>query len=210
MTYLHTCRTCALPPKTCPTRATIAKALTALGVRSAKHYCVDFKPLFQPGDAVTVEARAWVHGEHAHYDDEPPFCRYQGRFIQYSGTRALVFVAPGSEALNDEYTLESATGFLKVTMSRIWPSDWSEPIDVSPCRECYVIPTIGQPCGRDLHYGARHNCKAEKLGLLPGPAASTTLASGKEEVTAPVRQPIREGLKSAVSPTPKTAGGAET
>lgn len=174
MPYLYTCRTCAVPAKTCPTRATVAKAMAALGVRSAKHRCADFKALFQPGDAVTVEAFAWRHGEHNSYDDDPPACRYRGRFIQYSGTRALVFVAPGSEAINyGGEPLETASGFLKVTMSRIWPSDWSEPIDVSPCRGCYVIPTLGQPCGRDLHVGARLLCKA-----TPPPEATAAEAGG--------------------------------
>jgi hypothetical protein len=152
MPYLYTCRTCALPPKTCPTRATVSAALTALGVRSAKHHCADFKALFEPGDAVTVETRAWLSKhQQEECDEEPPILKYRGRFIRYVGTKAVVFVKPGTESENGafRYQLESETGFIKASVSRVWPSDWSPPIDVSECRFCGIIPALGQTCNRD-------------------------------------------------------------
>ncbi|WP_454760646.1 hypothetical protein [Caulobacter segnis] len=158
MPYLYTCRTCALPAKSCPTRATVAKALTALGVRSAKHACADFKPLFSAGDPVIVETRAWLtsrSGSYEEQENEPPILKYRGHFIRYVGSKAIVFVKPGTESENGtfRYQLESPNGFIKAPVSRVWPSDWAPVLDTTECRQCGSMPAAGQPCGRDPVYG---------------------------------------------------------
>lgn len=158
MPYLYTCRTCALPAKTCPTRQTVAKALAALGVRSAKHHCADFRPLFRPGDPVTVETRAWLTSRVSSYEEqeeEPPILIYRGHFIRYVGSKAIVFVKPGTPSENGtyRYPLESPNGFVKASVSRVWPSDWASVLDTTECRQCGSMPAAGQPCARDPTYG---------------------------------------------------------
>lgn len=59
---------------------------------------------------------------------------------------------------------------------------------------------------------ARFSTEVAKVEAVLTPRATITqpLASGEAQVASEVEQPFREGLKSAASPTPETAGGAET
>lgn len=87
------------------------------------------------------------------------------------------------------------------------------------CRGCAdengICPSAGLPCDSALARRAvRHVIDAVNYGLrhgyLPGATTTQPLASGDAQVASEVRQPFRETIQTGVSPTPDTAGGAET
>jgi hypothetical protein len=149
------------------------KALTALGVRSAKHHCADFKPAFSAGDPVIVETRAWLtirSGSYEEQENEPPILKYRGHFIRYVGSKAIVFVKPGTESENGSfrYELESPHGFIKAPISRLWPSDWAPVLDTTECSQCGSMLAAGQPCARDPHYGSLSLCALQSATTSAG------------------------------------------
>lgn len=151
-----TCRTCALPAATCPTRDALKKSVAGLGITSVRHRCRDYRPAFLPGDAVRVSALAWPHRDE---DDPPPRLDFPGHFIQLVGTKALVFVPKDAEDLNGEGVgfEPMGGGYLKVSLARVAHRD-AEPADVTACTWCGAIPGVGNPCGRDPHYTPDSRC----------------------------------------------------
>lgn len=77
---------------------------------------------------------------------------------------------------------------------------------LSEVHKRYSITSSGEQLVRSIDAGRPWMVKRYR----PRAANTQALASGDAQVASEVRQPFREGLKSGVSPTPKTAGGAET
>ncbi len=162
MTAFPTCHTCAFPAATCATRNALRSAISGLGLTSVKHRCRDFQPAFSPGDAVKVETLAWLHRDE---DDPPPRLWFPGHFVRLTGRKALVYVPEGAADLSaEEVKFEpSGNGFLKVPLARVAHRD-APSVDVTECRFCGAIPTLGNPCGRDPNYTPSGHCLAALSG----------------------------------------------
>ena len=107
-----TCHTCATPSATCPVRDVLRESLKGLGITTVRHRCGEYRPAFEPGEAVKVTTLAWLHRND---DDPPPKLTFPGHFIRMDRTKALVFVPAGAEDLNGEgVTFEpNSNGYLK-------------------------------------------------------------------------------------------------
>lgn len=182
MTAFRSCHTCALPAATCETRATLQAAIAGLGITSLKHRCTAYRAAFLPGDAVKVLTIPFYPT-----DDEPhaPKLWFPAHFVKLTGTRALVFVKPGSRSLGfdfggNDYAFEPhGSGYLKVPLSRVAVRD-AEPTNIESCRWCASIPDLDGNCGRDPNYTPARDCLAAQRAAA-GPAESRSIGSSEAE-----------------------------
>ncbi len=150
MAHFRTCRTCERAAGACEIRDRLRAAVAGLAVSSLKHRCPTFSPLYKIGQPIEVLTVAWT-GLKETYDygeQEPPRHWYPGHVIRWSvGGALIVFVREGTlPVLGADPFEPRASGFIKVPMSRVRPSDHAPPIDTSECVQCGAIVAVGQPC----------------------------------------------------------------
>ena len=178
MARLSACTGCAITSKTCLTAIGLREAVKGLHVTSIKHSCRIRVPLFMPGDPVWVELvmvddnAADEYRQGTRYDTE-----YPGVFLDQTKSRGLVFVQHGARARGCEDTpgedLEFADkfeprgkGFARVPLSRMSARE-GERVSVDQCRQCGVIPAIGQSCELADSYLATTLCPNIKKEPTP-------------------------------------------
>lgn len=190
MARFLTCHTCALPAATCGTRAALQSILAGTGVTTVRHRCRSYTPAFEPGDAVKVETYAWFHKDEG---EPPPKLLFPGYFIRLVGPRALVHVAAGVLDLSGEGVEfePQGRGYLKVPLGRVSHRD-AEPVDVTECRWCASILSVGDTCGRDPNYTPAGSCQALVQAQASGLAAATAYGAEAGRAPGTTQSPIQQ------------------
>lgn len=139
MTSYSTCINCAADKTNCPRRRAVQEAIKGAGITSLKFRCSERKPMFRPGQRVSV---TWaVGGDNEYALDET----WPATVIKESGTRFLLSVddvesdegTPAKEFINNERL------FVKVSPSRL--TLLNEP-ERAICRFCDRAPLAGSDC----------------------------------------------------------------
>lgn len=125
MTAYRTCGGCVRDRKPCDTRATLQRALAGLHMTSVKWRCQDRQEPYAPGDAVYART-AVDFGT----PDEPGLlmARFPGVLVRILGTKAVVFIKPDEDGLDDNgegviFTPRNSDGFCKLPLLRIEARD---------------------------------------------------------------------------------------
>lgn len=142
MTVYRTCYGCILRGKPCERRDAIAKVIKGLNIQSLKFKCGDRKSLFAIGAPVWVETVYDMNGEGG--ENGVPLDSFPGHIIEDLGTRALVYIKPGSlgrdEPDEDLGFVGRSNGFCKVVLTRISAREG----DVEAlCKECSLPASMG-------------------------------------------------------------------
>ena len=156
--HFYACTGCVAEKTDCEHRARIKAAVAKMGVRSVRHTCKARVPLYRPGDAVFVETCAEVGAS----EEEFFVSWFPGVILDvtYSG-KCLVFVKDGTlDETGEAEFIPSRNGVVKAPLSRVKPRPGVPPVDVSPCRWCAAVTSVGQQCGRDPHYTPLGDCQA--------------------------------------------------
>lgn len=138
---LRTCHGCAKEKVPCIDREAFKDALRGLGVTSVKWKCKSRVSAYEPGDPVWARTQAFYagHGEDGCVDDFP------ATVIRVMGTKAVVFIAPGSLGAGGEYQFEANNnGFCKIPLSRLKKRDGMRE---SVCRYCQMPESQGHAEG---------------------------------------------------------------
>ena len=114
MTVYRTCAGCIVEGQPCERRDALKKAIQGLGITSAKFKCQDRRDRYASGDPVWARLFAGYGDEEARYDT------FSGVVISCDGTRAFVFVMPGTLGLYTQLPFKTYNhGFCHVSLKRI-------------------------------------------------------------------------------------------
>lgn len=164
MTVYRTCYGCVLRGKPCERRDGIAKAISGLGIQSLKFKCDARKPLFAIGAPVWVETVYDMNGDGDENGVQIDF--YPGHVVQDLGTKALVYIRPGSRGRgdkNDDDPLEFVgknNGFCKVSLKRVTARDGEVE---SICKDCELPASFGHQTGYPCNWANERALEAETL-----------------------------------------------
>lgn len=140
MTVYRTCYGCCLRGKPCDRRDTVAKAIKGLAVSSLKFQCFSRTPVYAVGTPVWLKTVYDMDGD----SDENgiPVDYYPGHVVQDLGSRALVFVKPGSLGRDDGDLafVSKNNGFCRVSLKKL--SRREGPVE-AVCPDCTLPASAG-------------------------------------------------------------------
>lgn len=121
MTY-QTCVGCAFGTGACQAREKIKAHVKGIGVTSIKWRCKFRRPVYLPGEAIWVNLFVGMedHGD-SWGREEAAFADFPGTVIRLRGSKAVVFVSPGTMSDGEEYLFEptkGGNGHVKIPISR--------------------------------------------------------------------------------------------
>ena len=99
MTFYQPCQGCAFKPTDCEKKTEIRSAIKGLGITSLKFNCTERKPIYNPGDRVSLMWRVFEYGDPDPYGEqevgEALAYFYATVMGEQSGTRYIVRVDDG-------------------------------------------------------------------------------------------------------------------
>ena len=146
MTTYRTCRYCKKRVG-CPIKREIGKTITGLGITSLLHKCSSYEPPFKSGDPILVKTICDLENPLDWGEDGPPECHFPGHFLTQSGTKAHVYIMPGTLPIerteaqyanspdNNDYDFRpKSNGYCTLSFSRVSLNPNGSPIKV--CERC--------------------------------------------------------------------------
>lgn len=163
MSRFSACVGCANSPKTCDIGRALTVALRGFNVSHVKHKCFGRAPLYRPGDAVLIRTRAWQTAASHECEDDPPWCDFQGRFVEQNGNRAICFIAAKAPDTSGKFEFEpTSRGFVKVPFSRVSSLPSVSSIDTKLCQRCGAFYGLTGWCDRkNSGWNGNRPCIAE-------------------------------------------------
>lgn len=135
MTYWRTCRNCTRN-RACERQESMKATLAGMGITSVKHRCPERALPYQPGDPVLAK----TYGDMDAYteDGEISIASFPGFFMGESGSKAMVWIRPGTSAVDeDDYEFNpknGGKGFCKLPFDRLAANPGGTSIEV--CSSC--------------------------------------------------------------------------
>lgn len=147
MTYYHPCKNCAADRATCSRRAEVAKVIAGASITSVKFRCADRKPMFYPGQRVSL---SWRHYEPNDWGDSDELkMTFTGTVLMETRLRFIVRVDEGECQSSEDEKMEAKHVFRSDRLViKVKPSDMTaldEP-DRAICQSCAAYEGEGDRC----------------------------------------------------------------
>ena len=167
MAYYRRCRTCKHKGG-CEIKDALSKAIRGLGITSLLHACDSYESEYRFGQCVDVST--WILEADGLGNPDPLRVVFPGWFVNWTkGGKALTYVRPGSEELNETRIKfdPEGDGWCKIPLARIAHNARCEPCPV--CPECSMVPAGG--CANvppDSYWETRNRIEGECPMLAKG------------------------------------------
>lgn len=131
--YYRTCAGCRLAKSECSHRSYLRDTLAGMGITSIKFACALRKPLFEPGDPVSIWLISHERGD-GHIDIASEEC--EATVIRCIGTKVMAYVHPNEDT---DYILKNENRYVKVAAQHVRKRDGER---LKVCKDCDGIEGI--------------------------------------------------------------------